>query len=203
MTTGNRYAPCAGGETMSWSCMVHEQSAAYAAVYIIHFIGLSWVFVHAVLDALQLVVWSRDLSTETGALSLAFMSTGTRVGAKFHMIMVAVATTVVVLLWSSYVCVRSSRPRSFEYTHPVPQWRDSMEFKRIHGGSHRWHYAHHLRNVWNNVFVVKAKRDARAPGVGGGHRGVERRNGENGVQRVRCARLNIGTHAEHKLCVFL
>mmetsp|Transcript_70658 Transcript_70658/g.165696 ORF Transcript_70658/g.165696 Transcript_70658/m.165696 type:complete len:225 (+) Transcript_70658:126-800(+) len=53
---------CPGGEDMSPECLFSEQTTAYQAIYILHYVGLAWNFSHWVMDGFHLWPWSRQLA---------------------------------------------------------------------------------------------------------------------------------------------
>ncbi|CAE7577998.1 IVD [Symbiodinium natans] len=53
---------CPGGEDMSPGCLFAEQTIAYQTIYILHYVGLAWIFAHWVMDGFHLWSWSQQLA---------------------------------------------------------------------------------------------------------------------------------------------
>ncbi len=59
---GGGYVPCPGNVTMDLPCMLHGQSAAYLAPYVLHFVGGSYFVAGWLLDGCHLAPWAFSMA---------------------------------------------------------------------------------------------------------------------------------------------
>ena len=90
---------CPGGETMSQSCLIYHQDAAYQFFYITHYIGLAWVVIQWFTDGLSIWGWSKDRLFAFGvSVSDSAPEDMQRVEMKYHYAAVASCTGIVTLI---------------------------------------------------------------------------------------------------------
>eukprot|EP00040_Diaphanoeca_grandis_P024928 m.137743 g.137743 ORF g.137743 m.137743 type:complete len:269 (+) comp29941_c0_seq1:269-1075(+) len=94
------YTRCFGNETMSHACLYTEQTMAYQIIYSLHFMGLSWMICHWIVDGLNLPTILIQICFSAKPTILYGRSD---IASGYHWVLCVVTSAIVVLSWTVLV----------------------------------------------------------------------------------------------------